>query len=398
MQPSRRLPWEPAAIWLAVALVIAVVQLWRWDFSAVDLAGHYRSSGADYLVIATEGYTEGTWRIGWFPGFPMVIAAAQALSPFHVGTTAVVVSCVSAVVALTGFWVWMTDRGQVGRARLVGTLALLLSPAGWVLVGIAYSEALFLAFAVWACVAAERRRPWISALLLAGACLTRFAGVAVVACLVVRALERDGALELRAWRRGEDREGDVRTPQRTRRWQVPLVLDRGRVSPAVLVPLVGLVGTAAFFAYSWVWHGHPFAYFDVQRQLVPSPPLARPTTWVHLQFVKHFASELGTYLDAPGYLIGSVVNAVMTVVVALMVPGVARRYGFGYAVLVGVVVAMVWFAAWDFSSASRYLLAAFPAAALVGERVAERRVVWVVGLALAAVVMLASDYTTSILV
>lgn len=394
MHVARRLPWQPAAIWFAVSAVVALVQLWRWDFSVVDMAEHYRTSGADYLVIATEGYPAGTWRIGWFPGFPMVVAAAQVMSPFHVGTTAVLVSCAAAIAALTALWVWMTDRGTSGPARLLGILAMLLSPAGWVLIGIAYSEAVFLAFAIWACVAVERRRPWIAAVLLVGACLTRFAGVAVVACLVVRSLEQDGAVSLRPWRAGGKDDGS----SSPRRWQLPFSWSRDQVSPRVFIPLFGLVGTAAFFGYSWIWHGHPFAYFAVQRQLVPSPPLARPTTWIHLQFFKHFISELGAYLDAPGYMVGSVINAVMTVLVALLVPGVARRFGLGYAVLVGIVVGMIWFAAWDFSSASRYLLAAFPAAALVGERVADRRPVWVVGLALAAVAMLASDYTTSILV
>ena len=63
------------------------------------------------------------------------------------------------------------------------------------------------------------------------------------------------------------------------------------------------------------------------------------------------------------------------VVVVLFIPGVSRRFGFGYGVYVAVLVATVAFGTNELIGAGRYLMAAFPVIPCLARWLEQRRIV-----------------------
>lgn len=248
-------------------------------------------------------------------------------------------------------------------------LVLSLSPMGFVLLGgTFFSDPLFLGLAVAASAAFERERRGLSTALLVGATATRLVGVGLVLGLAFRELERNDV---------------VRVSWAERR--LPVVhLDRTRFRLSQLQPLLGMFGALSYFAYCGVVHGEPFAYFRIQNWLTPSPPRTNPAAWVHWGMFTNFGKLIGT----PGYLAFALLGALLTIMVAYSVPAVVRRYGLGYGLFTVVVVGLIWLGAYDFASANRYLLAAFPTAAVVGERLARHRGRSVAAIAVAGPLMI----------
>src|SRR5262249_9259059 len=134
---------------------------------------------------------------------------------------------------------WLAGRvpQPVGRAAV---LALLLFPFAFFLVGAVYADALFLAAAIRAFVAAERGRPWVAAALGATAAAARPVGIAVIIGLVVLSLERT---------RG--------TPRRSH----------------VLVPLTASLGLVAYCTYLAFRFGNALAFATSEGHWHQSPGL-----------------------------------------------------------------------------------------------------------------------------
>src|SRR5207245_4329002 len=124
----------------------------------------------------------------------------------------VIVTYLAGVAAALLFHHWcQAALGRTG-ARL-GVLLLLLYPFSFFLFGVVYSDALFLASALGAFVLLEHDRPWLAGLAGALATATRPVGVAVVAGLVLRALERRGGVPRAPGRLGgRARRGRPATP------------------------------------------------------------------------------------------------------------------------------------------------------------------------------------------
>jgi hypothetical protein len=116
-------------------------------------------------------------------------------------------------------------------------------------------------------------------------------------------------------------------------------------------------------------HGDALAYFRIQSDITPSGPRWHPLTWVHAPLLTH-SPDLAA--ERPGHLVYSWLAAVAVVGTAATIPAVVRRFGVGYGASVAILVALIWFGPWDFSSAFRYLIVAFPAFAVWGEHLAER--------------------------
>ncbi|MER5307463.1 mannosyltransferase family protein [Streptomyces sp. NPDC002773] len=158
----------------------------RWDW------GHF-------LHIARDGYFPGEDGTGpgpgpghgdnreaFFPGFPLLLRAvhtvvadwtvAGLLISFVAGAVAVVALARIAELHLPG--------AHAGRRA---ALFLLLSPCA-VFLAAGYSEALFLAFALPAWLAAQRHRWPLAALLAAGATTVRISGLFLAAALAVHFL------------------------------------------------------------------------------------------------------------------------------------------------------------------------------------------------------------------
>jgi hypothetical protein len=184
---------EALALWLWSRLAVAVLAAagaLALDVTDRDLVGLWRRWDADLLrKVAQFGYA-GYPRDypdrgieAFFPGFPVVLRAVHVVVPDWTAAGLVVSLLAGAVacVALTRLAALDTDH------PLRAVLFLLTAPAA-VFLAAGYSEALFLAAAVPAWLAA-RRGHWRSAGLLAAAAATvRVNGVFLAAGLVVQLL------------------------------------------------------------------------------------------------------------------------------------------------------------------------------------------------------------------
>lgn len=351
----------PLVIWSTMALAVllagsiavgsgpaGVISTW-FTFDAL----HYRD-------IAEHGYSFGVKvddSVGWFPGYPLAI---RGLRPI-LGTdgAAVTIAAGAGLSAAALFWVWISDRGQAGAARLLGTLTLLGWPYAFFLFGVPYSDAPFLALAIGAFILAERSKYVAAGLCAAFASATRPTGVVLVIALVVLVLERTGAL---------------RVERGARRWAPRMQVSRSRAGMRHAAVLIGLLGIASYFFYCWRTFGDPLVYAKVQNRITPHESLTSPRTWVRANFLLRVDDMART----PSYLAASSLQGVAVVGAAASAPAVVHRYGAGYGVYVLGVVGTIWIRAWDFASAGRYLIAAFPVAALGGRWLAERRVARIV--------------------
>ena len=192
-----------AGVWLVTRLLVLVsaaigawgaveqlglsgyVAAWRqWDtkwFESIAVYGYVGPYVNDF-----ENYA---YNVAFFPAYPLLIRLGMA-----VGLSAVLagmlISLAASLVASFGLARFVRDMG--GRPELAA-LAWLIAPTA-VFLTAAYTEALFMAFAVWSWVLA-RRGSWMWAgVLAAGAALVRpngmFLGIALVVMFVLSRPQR----------------------------------------------------------------------------------------------------------------------------------------------------------------------------------------------------------------
>lgn len=207
-----RSAWAPAVVHLgarAVALAAVMVALAIHPLHTGGLGGDLgaalgKSDGVWYLGIAHHGYgppppigPDGTYThltsLAFFPLYPLLIRAVALLGVPFLGA-ALLVTAIAGALAATAIAAWA--RPLLGRD---GALALVV---GWelfpssIVLGMAYSEALFVAAAA-SCLLALQRRSWLAA---GGAAaiggLTRPTGGCLVLAIAVAAIaasrSRDG--------------------------------------------------------------------------------------------------------------------------------------------------------------------------------------------------------------
>lgn len=172
----------------------------RWLFPA---NGDSRSSGpalasfqhwdwVHFLAIARDGYfpgQSGPWTRGWdnreafFPGFPMLLRALHTVVP-HWTAAGLLISFVAGAVAVVSL-------ARIAELHLPGTdggrravLFLLLSPCAFFL-AVGYTEALFLALALPAWLAAQRRNWPLATTLTALATTVRISGLFLAAAIAL---------------------------------------------------------------------------------------------------------------------------------------------------------------------------------------------------------------------
>ena len=124
-----------------------------------------RWDGAWYHLIATRGYFyDGPGKqsaVAFFPAYPTVMRGLGDL----IGDTmvaGVVVTLVATAVAGVLLHRWASDRFDRRVAALL-VVFLVCSPYAYYLLGVLYSDALFLATTVAAFLLLERRHPWLAA-------------------------------------------------------------------------------------------------------------------------------------------------------------------------------------------------------------------------------------------
>lgn len=175
--------WLAAAIFAPGALGDGVLGVWnRWD-------------GPHFLELAATGYGPPTdpARIVLFPLYPLMIDLGSYVLP-PLGT-AMLISLASTIAAAVGLHRLVRLDSPDRLARLA-VVALVAFPTAYALVA-PYSEALFLALAVWSFVAIRRDDPRLAGILGALAAFTRIQGVFLLPALGLeylllrRRLDRD---------------------------------------------------------------------------------------------------------------------------------------------------------------------------------------------------------------
>lgn len=328
------------AIYAALAVATAFVQQAVMRLHPVgQLWANRRAWDANnYITIASSGYTKAL--LAWMPGFALLARAMTTVTTDQ-RSAAVLASFVSGAAAAVAFSAWLSCRSITGRAHVVSLLVLLTYPYGFVLYGIPYSDGLFLAAALAAWTSAERDRLLLAVAFASIASATRPQGLILVLGLFVLGLERECVI------------------QRARPW-----LTRKRIPARRVLVLAGLAGAAAFALYCWSAFGDPTAYIHAQRAITARGSLARPAVWLHL----YLPAELVREGLLTGHAIATSIQVLLILGTICALPAVTRRFGLGYGVYLFGIVGFIVIGSVDFASSGRYLLQAFPVAALLGIR------------------------------
>lgn len=350
-----RYPWPAvAAMFLLVtAMLTAVVAVVdartgaRGHTGLHWLDGWFRYDSGWYEAIATHGYsyTPGQQSsIAFFPVYPMLVRVlAVPVGDVQVAGQALALASGLCAVLLLGHWAWQ----RLPRRSAVLAIAVVLAyPYTLFLHGPMYADGLFLALAVAAFLLVDRR--WFLAAGVVGALAvaTRPFGIAVAVGLVVRTLEllaRDAGGT--GWR------------------DVVAAVRRVRLRHAGVLLAFG--GLAAWMVYLGTAFGDPLAFVADEASPGWNQGVG-PRTWLkvaYFGFLLH--GHLRMWLSVS-------VQALACLLVVLLVPRVARRFGLGYAFYTVVVIAIPILGTKDFLGAGRYALAAFPALVAGGDWLAGR--------------------------
>jgi hypothetical protein len=196
---------EVLGLWLltrAATLIVVAAGGWLFvDDAVVPFLQRWNQWDVPHLVaVASSGY--GTRPTGvpleaFFPGLPLLLAALHAVGVDYLAA-GLLISFVAGAVAVVALGRLGDLDGGPGVGRRA-VLFLLLSP-GAVFLAAGYTEALFLAFAIPAWLAARRERWLVAGLLAAGACSVRVSGVFLVVALAVHYAVGDGGVRRRGLR------------------------------------------------------------------------------------------------------------------------------------------------------------------------------------------------------
>ena len=195
--------WRPAAagalpIWVGTRVAAVLLTIGAgWLLPAGDRGSrphfldqwHHWDTDL-FRKVAEFGYFSpqyGDRAEAFFPGQPMAMRLVHQVVPNWIAAGMVVAAIAGAVACVALYRLAAQDAGDEAGRRAV--LYLVLFPYA-VFLFAGYSEALFLAFATTAWLAARRGSWWVAGVLGAGASFTRITGVALGAGLAVEYLTR----------------------------------------------------------------------------------------------------------------------------------------------------------------------------------------------------------------
>lgn len=184
-----------------------------------------------YTKIATFGYEPAEMSANFWPLFPVLTGAVARPLGGAVALAGLVVNAIAYVAAMTGLYRLVARDLDDATARRT-VLFISIFPSAFFFFA-PFTEALFLALAVWAMVAARERRWGLAFIVGLLAALTRIQGVFLLMPIGWEALGAAGFLAWRPWR-------ELRLPPIT--WR-PFI----EGSLAAAGPLLGF---AAFFVYT----------------------------------------------------------------------------------------------------------------------------------------------------
>ena len=342
-------------------------RLWPFQGWEYVLGGWSQFDGPEYLKIARDGYryVPGVRsNIVWFPLYPTTVRAAHVVLRNWL-MSGIVVSAVCGVVVVCLLWKWVGVQGMDGRTRRLAFAAAMLYPYAWYLYGVVHSDSMFLMLVLGCFLLVEADRYVLAGLVGACATAARPTGMALIPAVVVLVWERAGLLVVPPAPEGDG----TRWSRLVQRWRLPVHLVKERWSALMLAPFLACGGLGLWMLYLGVRWGDPLAFKTNQTVYHPG----------NLPLLKRaFAVRWRDFGDSPSYTLTITLQFLLAVVVVLSIPAVARRFGWGYAVFVGVLVAIPTVSTEDFMGTGRYLIAAFPAWALWGERLAQRDRGWAV--------------------
>ena len=305
------------------------------------LAGWAQWDSGWYHRIAADGYSFVVGQqstVAFFPAYPLVVRAASTVVN-DVYVAGIVVTLAAGLTVATLLLTWLRTRLSP-VAAWTALLAFLLFPYAFYLYGVVYADALFVAALLGAFLLLESDRPLLAGLAGAVATAARPVGVVLVLALAVRALERRGAFE-----------GDGLVDWRRARW-------------ADVGVLASVLGLGAWCVYLWSRFGDPLAFASAQAAWDQG---AGPETWLKFQFFRDVAD-----LRSPRAWALFMAHPVLTVGAAFLLPRVFRRFGLGYGVYATLLIGLSALSTKNFFGMARYLLAAFPVFAVLGEVLVER--------------------------
>jgi hypothetical protein len=347
--------WRRAAagalpLWVGTRVAIVLLTIGAgWLLPAGDRGSHPRFLDqwhhwdTDlFRKVAEHGYFSAAYgdrTEAFFPGFPFAMRLVHLLVPDWIAAGMVVAALAGAVACTALYRLAEQEAGELAGRRAV--LYLVLFPYA-VFLFAGYSEALFLAFATTAWLAARREAWWLAGLLGAGASATRVTGIALGVGLGVQFLAQH-------WPR--------------RRWRTFV----DAKVPALLLPVVPVV---AYVAYLHSRTGHWDAY---QRALAEG--WGRHSGWPFSGLGPTWDLATGTGQTRPFLWSwrAELIAMVLGVVVALVLLA-ARRWG--EAAYVGTAFLMLSTSSY-FQSTVRGLLVSFPAFLLLARL--STRVRWLHG-------------------
>ncbi|MDQ6726768.1 MAG: hypothetical protein M3066_11475 [Actinomycetota bacterium] len=296
-----------------------------------------------YYRIATSGYSYVPHQqssVAFFPAYPLVVAVL-AVAVGHTYLVGMVVTLAAGAAVAVLLFTWLRSR-LAPAAAWTALAAFLLFPYAFFLYGVVYADALFIAAVLGSFLLLEADRPLLAGLVGAVATAARPIGAVLIVALVVRALERRGALRPAAGR----------------------LVDWGRVRRADAGVLLSVLGLAAWCVYLWSRFGDPLAFVTAQHAWGQG---AGPATWLKFQFFHDVAD-----LRSPRAWVLFMAHPVLTVGAACLVPRVFKRFGAGYGIFTLLLIGVSAVSTKNFFGMARYLLAAFPCFAVLGELLVER--------------------------
>jgi hypothetical protein len=323
-----------ASVWLPDPgnQVIPPFHGWRW------LQGWAQWDSGWYAAIAQGGYGYIPGRqstIAFFPSYPLLMRAV-AVVVRNAYVAGFLITVASGAAAARLFFGWLNERMAPSKAWAALGL-LLLYPYAFFLYGAVYPTAFFVMAVLGAFVLLEHDHPCLAGLVGALATAARPTGIVLVLALAVRAYERRRQM-------GDDAK--------------PVWWDAG-----VLLSALGLVG---FCLYQWRRFGDPFTFVTIQSAWDQESGIR---TWLKLRFFE----DLGTLGDRNVLAsLSYLAHPVLTFGALALVPRVFRRFGYGYGVYALLIILVPAISTKNFFGMSRYLLAAFPCFAVLGEMLAER--------------------------
>jgi hypothetical protein len=170
-----------------VGFAVLAVAVFRPDALAGDLPSLWNHwDGPHFLELAAGGYGPPTdpARIVLFPLYPLTIRLGSVLLPPV--WAALAIALVASVAAAIGLYRLVSLDGSRNLAKSA-VLAMIVFPTAFAFVA-PYSEALFLALAVWSFVAMRRDDVRLAGILGALAALTRIQGIFVLPALALEYL------------------------------------------------------------------------------------------------------------------------------------------------------------------------------------------------------------------